>query len=104
MRHQRRLADKVQEGPVDLGVSEFRLAPQEVGRKAVNLFGLRGHVPLGVDIDMETAPRRDEVFNFQGGEFHQPVSQMGLEAGGFCVEDDLAGHAVSWRVSGGRAM
>jgi hypothetical protein len=41
---------------------------------------------------VEASARGDEVLDLQGGELHQPVAEVRLEAGSLGVEDDLAGH------------
>ena len=55
-------------------------------------LGVGGHVALGVDIGVEAPPGGQEILNLQGGDLDQPVPELGLEASGFSVEDNLARH------------
>jgi len=95
VRHDGGVAHEVQEGLHHAGLGELGLAPQEVGRKTVNLLGLRRHVPLGVDIAVEGPPGGDEVLDLQAGQLHQAVALTGLKARGFGIQNDLARHGRS---------
>jgi hypothetical protein len=88
----RRVADEVQKVLVDFLVAELRLAAQERGRQPVHLLGLRRHVALGVDIHVEAAPGGQVVLDLQAGQFDQLVAEVGLEACGFGIENDLTRH------------
>jgi hypothetical protein len=88
----RGVGDEIQEGVDHVGMLEARLARQEGRREAVHPLGVDRHVAAGVDVDVETPPRRDEVLDLQAGDFHQPVARGRLEAGGLSVEYDLTRH------------
>ncbi len=77
----------------DLG--EARLAAQLLERDAVNFVRALVDVAIGIEVVMERAAGRPAVHHFDAADFDDPVTQLGLEAGGFGVEDDLA----AWRAS-----
>ena len=53
-------------------------------------FGLGGHVAIGVEIAVERLTGRDPVDHFDAADFDEPVTGLGIEAGRFGVEDNLA--------------
>ena len=63
----------------------------EEGRgKAVNGFGLLGHVAFGIQIDMVGLACWQMVQEFDGSDLHNAVALGGIEARGFSIENDFA--------------
>ena len=60
---------------------------------AVHLDGVRRDQPLRVDEAVKGSPRRQQILDLDTAHFDQPVARLGVEAGGFSVENDFAGHA-----------
>ncbi|MCY1559850.1 hypothetical protein D9M68_969260 [compost metagenome] len=90
MRDQGRIAQELHQ-VVDHLMEFGRVLDLVVG-DAVHLDGVRGDQPLGVDEAVEGAPGRQQVLDLDAAHLDQPVAGLGIEAGGFGVEDDFAGH------------
>ncbi|MGY3354383.1 putative amino acid dehydrogenase [Bradyrhizobium sp. GM0.4] len=93
--HQRRVADELQKIVDDL-VKQL-LRRQEFGRQPVHRKGFCRHVPFGIDVDVETLPRRHAIEHLDAADFDQAISPQRVKAGGFCVENDFA-HDLGSRV------
>ena len=68
---------------------ESRLAGKEGGGQAVNALGLGRHVAIRVEIGVEGAARFDPADHFDAADFHHAVPGLGIEPGGFGIENDL---------------
>ncbi len=58
--------------------------------EAVHRRRFLGHVALGVHIEVQIVVGEMAVAHFQPGKFHHAVAVVGVETGGFGVENDLA--------------
>ena len=45
-----------------------------------------------LDEAVKGPPGRQQILDFDAAHFDQPVARLGIEAGGFSVENDFAGH------------
>ena len=77
---------------------EFGLVAQEFGGQAVHPQRALVAVALGVDVEMQVAAGQFAVQQFHAADFHNPVPGLGVQAGGFGVQDDLAHQwfSVAW--------
>jgi len=66
-----------------------RLGGQEGGTKAVDPLGLDRHIAIRVEIGVEGAARFDPPDHFDTADFHHAVPCLGIESGGFGVENNL---------------
>src|SRR5690606_16039496 len=74
---------------------ELRLAAQAFPAQAVDLFGACVDVALGIEIGMECPAGPAAALELDEADLHDAMSFLGVQAGGFGVEDDLAqGHAA----------
>ena len=69
---------------------EARLAVELGARDAVHGERALVDVALGIQIAMEGAPARAAVDELDAADLDDAMIELGLEAGGFRVEDDLA--------------
>jgi hypothetical protein len=60
----------------------------------VNARGVGRDVAFGVDQAVEGAGGRQVVMQFDRGDLDHPVAMQGIEAGGFGIEQDGAGHGL----------
>ncbi|MNL18151.1 hypothetical protein D3C87_1392830 [compost metagenome] len=60
---------------------------------AVNANGVRGDQALGIDQAVKGPPGRQQVVDLDAADLDQTVARLGVEASGFGVENDFAGHA-----------
>ena len=66
------------------------LSLSEFGGQPVDGGGLRRHVALRVEIDVEGGAARNAVDQLDAAELDQAMALARIEAGGFGIEDDLA--------------
>jgi hypothetical protein len=93
VRHQIVLAEKLQQCQRDFG--EARLAAQLRVADAVDAQRVVRHVALRVDQRMEYILCRQPVDQLDRGNLNHTVTRRGVEAGGFRVEQNGAGHGRS---------
>ena len=87
VRHQRRIAEEGKQFIDALG--KARLGRKERGAEAVHALGLGRHIAFRVVIGVEAAASLDPADHFDAADFHHAVPRLGIEPGGFGVEDDL---------------
>ena len=86
--HQRRVADERQEIVGDF--DKARLVLEEIRRQPVNGEGLGRHLAFRIEIAVEDRAGRNPVEQLDAADFDQAVTLVGIEAGGFGVENDFA--------------
>src|SRR5512140_3521943 len=86
--HQRRIADEGEKIVDDL--DETLVALEEIARQPVNGEGLGRHLALRIEIGVEGRAGRNPVKQFDAADFDQAVALVGIQPGGFGVEDDFA--------------
>ena len=82
------VADEVQKLRDDAG--EHRMFRQELGRQAVHGLRFARHVALGIDVALERAAGRQVIDQLDAGDLDEAVAGVGIEAGRFGIENDLA--------------
>ena len=88
MRDQRRLADKLEQVLRALG--KARLVGQKNGAEPVDGLGIARHLALGIEVSVEVAAGFDAVEDLDAADLDHAVAALGIDAGGFGVEHDLA--------------
>ena len=86
--YQHRIAQEGEHVLGDLG--EFRLLRQELTGQPVHLEGIGRHLALRIDIGLKTFARGDVVDQLQASDFNDAVARLGVEPGGFGIENDFA--------------
>ena len=76
-------------------VGEARLLRQELVRDAVDLLRAAVDLAIGPQVTMERAPGLASLHELDAADFDDAMALLGLESGGFGVEDDLAHCAVT---------
>lgn len=92
--NQFRTAQKIGNLPADLCKRRRVFLFQNLYRQAVDACRLFGHIALGVDIEVQVFVGHLAVDHFQTGKLDQTVAAVGIQAGGFGIEDDLACHHI----------
>ena len=85
---QPRVGEELQQLGHDLG--KDRLVGEESRGEAVDSLRLGRHLAIRLQIALELAARRQMVDQLDGRDLDQPVTGIGIEAGGFSIENDLA--------------
>ena len=88
MDDQARIGDELQELAGDRG--EDRLLGEELARQTVHGNGLLLQVAFGIYVPPERPAGRQMVHQLDAGELDDAVAGVGIEAGGFGIEDDFA--------------
>ena len=93
MRHQRRIADELQELIGNFG--ELAMLHQKVARQPVHAHDFIRHAAFGVEIDVILAAGALEIEQLDAADFDDAVAEFDLEvvrknAGGFRIEHDFA--------------
>ena len=88
MDDERRIADEFQE-LLD-HFREQRLAGEKLAGQAVDGKRFRRHIALGIDVAVESLPRRHAVVDLDAADLDQPVAAQRIEASGFGIENDFA--------------
>jgi hypothetical protein len=88
MRHQRRVAEEVDELVDNAG--EDGCAFELVERDAVDADGFFGDVAFRMDQHVEHAIRRNMIVQLDAADLDDPVTAVRIEACGFGIENDFA--------------
>jgi hypothetical protein len=101
MRNQRRVADKCDQFIRDLVKARF--VPEELGRKAVDGYGLGRHITFGIDVAMKILTAGEPIDQLDAPDLDQPMPLEGIKPGRLGIEHYLA-HACAPLVAfaGGR--
>ena len=71
-------------------VAEAPVRFQEFDRQPVNGEGFRRHIPVGIEIGVKRRAGRDAVEQLDAADFDEAMTLVGIQPGGFGVEDDFA--------------
>ena len=71
---------------------------EEIDRQAMHIEGLDRHVAFRVEIAVERLAGGEAVNELDTPDLDQPMPLVGIEPGGFSVENDLA-HVLSGRTN-----
>ncbi len=105
--HQLGAFDKGEEFVGDGG--EQRLVGEELQRQTGDFLRAGFEFALGIEVTVEGAASRAALHHLDAADFHDAVAAGPAQAGGFCVEDDLAHRALlavagrklkAWRPAG----
>ena len=71
---------------------EFRGSANLLVGDAVHPDGVRRDQPFGMHQGVKGPPGRQQILDLDAADLDQPIAGLRIEAGGFGVEDDFAGH------------
>src|SRR5690606_27213977 len=69
------------------------MARQKLCCKAVNRQRFRVAVAVGIDVQMQIAPREGAIHHFDASHLDNPVTLRGIQTCGLSIQNDLA-HAI----------